>query len=119
MYGIGCYVSYWVITVAATIWVAHMLHKNGRVFLMDAFQGNEDLANSISRLLVVGFCLISFGYATQQTLNTGVANNLLQAAEVVADRAAPGLVLLGVMSFISVFILSRVAKRQPTEGSSR
>jgi hypothetical protein len=37
---VGCYMSYLLISLAVTIWVAQTLHKNGRVFLVDAFHGN-------------------------------------------------------------------------------
>jgi hypothetical protein len=31
------YLVYLAISVALTIWVAHTLHKNGRIFLVDVF----------------------------------------------------------------------------------
>src|SRR6266851_693191 len=62
MYVIGCYISYLAISLAVTVWVAHTLHKNGRIFLVDAFHGNEALADSVNHLLVVGFYLINLGY---------------------------------------------------------
>ena len=56
------YMMYIAISVALTVWVAHTLHKNGRVFLVDVFHGNEPLADSVNHLLVVGFYLINLGY---------------------------------------------------------
>ena len=53
---------YLIISIGVTIWVARTLHKNGRVFLVDAFHGNEPLADSVNHLLVVGFYLINIGY---------------------------------------------------------
>ena len=58
------YVSYLCLSVALTVWVAQTLHKNGRIFLVDVFHGNEALADSVNHLLVVGFYLINFGYVT-------------------------------------------------------
>jgi len=62
MYVITCYLSYLAISIALTIWVARTLHKNGRLFLVDAFHGNGELADSVNHLLVVGFYLINVGY---------------------------------------------------------
>src|SRR5438874_1942582 len=56
------YASYLAIGVAFTVVVALTLYKNGRVFLVDAFQGNTALADSVNRLLVVGFYLINIGF---------------------------------------------------------
>src|SRR5213082_3101878 len=58
------YFTYLLISVSLTVWVAKTLHKNGRIFLVDAFRGNEPLADSINHLLVVGFYLINIGYVS-------------------------------------------------------
>src|SRR5712672_1550874 len=58
------YLAYLGISVALTIWLARTLHKNGRIFLVDSFLGNEPLADSVNHLLVVGFYLVNIGYVT-------------------------------------------------------
>src|SRR4030081_611058 len=58
------YLAYLGISVALTIWVARTLHKNGRIFLVDSFLGNEALADSVNHLLVVGFYLVNIGFVT-------------------------------------------------------
>lgn len=58
------YLAYLTLSILLTVWVARTLHKNGRIFLVDSFLGNEPLADSINHLLVVGFYLINFGYVT-------------------------------------------------------
>ena len=58
------YFSYLAISIALTVWVARTLHKNGRIFLVDAFHGNTQLADAVNHLLVVGFYLINVGYIT-------------------------------------------------------
>ncbi len=60
-YNIVSYLIYIPVTVAITIWVASTLFKNGRVFLVDIFHGNDLLADSVNKLLLVGFYLINIG----------------------------------------------------------
>ena len=43
-----------------TVWVSRTLFRNGRAWLMSVFK-EEGLADSVNRLLVVGFYLINFG----------------------------------------------------------
>ncbi len=108
MYIVGCYVSYLLISLAVTIWVAHTLHKNGRIFLVDAFHGNAELADSVNHLLVVGFCLISVGYIGFP-LNGYVTLDTRRAAiELVSGKTAGLLLLLGVTLFFDAFLLTRV-----------
>ena len=62
MYIVVSYAVYLVVTIAVTMWTARILHSDGFVFLVDAFHGNERLADSVNRLLVAGFYLINAGY---------------------------------------------------------
>ena len=60
---ITIYGLYFVISLAMTIWVARTLHANGRLFLIDAFHGDEPRADAVNRLLVVGFYLVNWTFA--------------------------------------------------------
>ncbi len=55
MYVLYSYAVYLVVSIAVTIWVARTLHANGRAFLVDAFHGEDKIADSVNHLLVVGF----------------------------------------------------------------
>ena len=56
------YCVYLALSIALAVWVAQTLFKNGRVFLVEVFHGDNTLADSVNHLLVVGFYLISLGY---------------------------------------------------------
>jgi len=117
MYIVWSYVAYLVISLAVTIWVAQTLHKNGRVFLIEAFHSKTELADSVNHLLLVGFYLINIGYVTL-TLRTGVnLANLRESIELLSDKIGMVLVVLGIMHFSNLYIFSRMRKRaqQPIE----
>jgi hypothetical protein len=58
------YTLYLILAVSMTVWVARTLHKNGRIFLVDCFHGNTDLADSVNHLLLVGFYLMNIGFVS-------------------------------------------------------
>ena len=111
MYVVGCYISYLVISLAVTIWVARTLQKNGRVFLVDAFHGNVELADSVNHLLVVGFYLINIGYVTLALKTTDNLISLRSSIELVSDKIGVVLLVLGGMHFFNLFVFSRMRKR--------
>ena len=111
MYVVGCYISYLLISLAVTIWVARTLHKNGRVFLVDAFHGNTELADSVNHLLVVGFYLINIGYVTLALRTTENLSTLRSSIELVSDKIGVVLLVLGGMHFFNLFVFSRMRKR--------
>ncbi len=109
--GITTYLIYLAISIALTIWVARTLHKNGRVFLVDVFHGNETLADSVNHLLVVGFYLINFGYVSLALkLGYDVATPQ-EGIEALSVKVGMVLIVLGAMHFFNLFIFSRMRRR--------
>src|SRR5216117_3305737 len=91
------YIAYLLISVALTIWVARTLHRNGRIFLVDSFLGNEALADSVNHLLVVGFYLINIGYVTLALKYGEKPTNLQEAIEFLSTKIGLVLMILGVI----------------------
>jgi len=111
LYVIWAYVFYIVISVALTVWVARTLAKNGILFLIDAFNGNERLANSVNHLLVVGFYLINIGYVTLALKYGDKPALLQQAIEFLSTKVGLVLLVLGAMHFLSLRVFSNMRKR--------
>ena len=109
--GISTYMIYLAVSIALTIWVARTLHKNGRVFLVDVFHGNEALADSVNHLLVVGFYLINFGYVTLALKLGYVVSTAEQSIEALSVKVGMVLLVLGGMHFFNLFIFSRMRRR--------
>jgi hypothetical protein len=108
---IATYLIYLAISIALTIWVAHTLHKNGRIFLVDVFHGNEPLADSVNHLLVVGFYLINLGYVSLALkLGYGIASPK-ESIEALSVKVGMVLLVLGGMHFFNLFIFSRMRRR--------
>src|SRR6202167_2968343 len=107
----ACYFSYLAISIALTVWVARTLHRSGRVFLVDAFHGNAELADSVNHLLVVGFYLINVGYITLALRTYGNLDTLRAAIELVSDKIGLVLLVVGGMHFFNLFVFSRMRKR--------
>src|SRR6187551_1703915 len=96
------YIVYLLVSVALTIWVARTLHKNGRIFLVDSFLGNEPLADSVNHLLVVGFYLVNIGFVTLALKYGDKATNAQTALEILSSKVGLVLVVLGVMHFFNL-----------------
>jgi hypothetical protein len=110
--GITTYLLYLSISIGLTVWVARTLHKNGRVFLVDVFHGNETLADSVNHLLVVGFYLINFGYVTMALKLGYVINNAQEGIEALSVKIGMVLIVLGAMHFFNLFVFSRMRRRK-------
>ena len=105
------YLTYAGASLGMTIWVAHTLHKNGRIFLVDAFHGNRDLADSVNHLLVVGFYLINFGFISLFLKSSSTLAGLRGGIELFSSKFGVVMVILGIMHFFNLFVFSRIRRR--------
>lgn len=110
-YTVVAYLCYLPIAIALTIWVARTLHRNGRVFLVTAFRGNEVMADSVNHLLVVGFYLINIGFiATALRLGAKPAN-LQETLEFLSTKIGTVLLVLGGMHFFNMFNFDKMRRK--------
>ena len=108
---ITTYALYLILAIAMTIWVARTLHKNGRIFLVECFQGNTELADSVNHLLVVGFYLINIGFVSLYLKTRETIDGAQGVFEVLSGKMGIVLLALGVMHFFNLLIFARLRKR--------
>lgn len=110
-YIVSTYAAYVALSIVLTVWVARTLHKNGRVFLIEVFGGDDALADSVNHLLVVGFYLINLGYVSL-ALKIGIeVDNAQIAIEALSYKIGLVLLVLGGMHFFNLFIFQRIHRR--------
>ncbi len=93
------------------MWVAKTLHKNGRIFLVDAFHGNTELADSVNHLLVVGFYLINIGYIALALSTRASLATLREAIELESTKIGVVLLILGAMHFFNILVFAKMRHR--------
>jgi hypothetical protein len=114
-YFILTYVVYLVVSIALTIWVAKVLFKNGRIFLVDIFHGNNELADSVNKLLVVGFYLINIGYMSLVLKQTGRIPDMQVVVEVLSHKIGWIILILGAMHFMNLVVFFKLRNRAKRE----
>jgi hypothetical protein len=110
-YTVVTYALYLPISVAITVWVARTLRLNGRHFLIDAFQGNDKLADSVNHLLVVGFYLVNIGYVTLALRRGEKPTDLQSSIEFLSTKVGFVLVVLGGMHFLNLYLFTKCRRR--------
>jgi hypothetical protein len=111
MVTVWSYLLYLGLSIALTVWVARTLHKNGRIFLVDSFLGNEPLADSVNRLLVVGFYLVNIGFVSLALKYGEKAVDAQTTLEILSSKVGLVLVVLGAMHFFNLYVFARLRRR--------
>lgn len=113
---LAIYALYLGLSVALTVWVARTLHKNGRRFLVDVFHGDDELADSVNHLLVVGFYLINIGFVALALRVGIVVEEAAHAVEILAQKMGWVMLVLGGMHFFNLYVFNRLRRRSLAEG---
>ena len=110
--------TYLALALSTTVWVGRTLYKNGAAFLADTFLGKEVLADSVNRLLLVGFYLVNGGWVVRTLKDTVRPWGVSQVIENVATSYGTVLLILGVMHFGNLYVLNRMRRRAIADRSS-
>ena len=109
-YFLAYYAAYVALSLGITIWVGNTLSKNGLIFLVENFEGREELARSVNHLLLVGFYLVNVGFITLMLRYGGRPDGLVEAVEYLSTKIGLVVVLLGIMHFTNMYVLMRFRK---------
>lgn len=114
-YILWLYASYIFITIVLTVWVAHTLFRNGKLFLVDIFHGNKELAQAVNNLLLVGFYLVNLGYAIYTLRVIDIVSTSRVMVEVLSLKIGAIILILGGMHFFNMLLFFRLRKRAINE----
>lgn len=105
------YTLYLVLAITMTVWVARTLHKNGRIFLVDCFHGNTDLADSVNHLLLVGFYLMNIGFVSLYLKTADEIAGARGVFEALSGKMGVVLLVLGGMHFFNLYVFTKMRRR--------
>lgn len=108
---VGTYLLYLLISTGLTIVVGTGLARSGRAFLLDVFNGNDTLARAVSRLLVLGFYLLSLGFVTLTMRSGGAVSGARAGLQLLSVKIGEVLLALGVLPLITLAALARTRRR--------
>ncbi len=113
-------VSYYVylpVTILLTLYVAHVLFKQGRIFMLDIFKGRAEIADATNHLFKVGFYLLNIGFALMMMETNYDIISAQELVEVLSNKIGWFSVYLGIMLFFNLFLFFRGKRKsaQPTQ----
>jgi hypothetical protein len=111
------YYVYLPVTILLTLYVAHVLFKQGRIFMLDIFRGRAEIADATNHLFKVGFYLLNIGFALMMMDISYDITLTQELFEVLSNKIGWFSVYLGVMLFLNLYLFFR-GKRKAAEHHS-
>lgn len=104
------YLIYLPVSIMLTLYVAHTLFKNGKIFMLDIFHGKQDIAFSTNKLFEIGFYLLNIGFAL---LILRIDNRIYSyqgMIEALSIKLGWFSIYLGIMLFFNLYMFFRGRK---------
>ncbi len=101
------YLIYLPVVITLTWYVAHILFKNSKAFMLDIFNGKEDIALSTNKLFETGFYLLNVGFAL--TIME-IASDIVDSRgmlETLSYKIGGFSIYLGIMLFFNLYLFFR------------
>lgn len=101
------YLIYLPVVILLTWYVAHILFKNSKAFMLDIFHGRSDIALSTNKLFETGFYLLNLGFALwimEIAANIADSRSLL---EILSAKIGGFSIYLGIMLFFNLYLFFR------------
>lgn len=111
---ITAYLIYLPVAITLTIFVAHTLFKNGKIFMLDIFNGREEIAFATNKLFEVGFYLLNIGFALLILRFKFELENKQIMIEALSYKIGGFSIYLGIMLFFNMYLFFR-GKRKSRE----
>lgn len=103
------YYIYIPVALLMTWYVARNLFKNGLVYMMDIFNGRQEIAVSTNQLFKTGFYLLNVGFALW-ILEMGWIENPQELVEELGQQIGGFSIYLGLVLFFNLFMFFRGKK---------
>ena len=100
------YIIYLIITLGMTCFVAKLLFKNSVIFMLDIFNGREEIAFPTNRLFEIGFYLMNIGAALLFMKATKILTNQ-GLLETLSWKIGAFSIYLGLMLFGNLYLFFR------------
>jgi uncharacterized membrane protein len=105
------YLLYLGLALPLTLWVARALHRYGKVFLVDVFDGDDVLAHAVNQLLVIGFYLLNLGYVALFMTSHTKVDSSRRLLEVLSTKVGGVALVIGVVHFGNVWAFNAFRRR--------
>ena len=101
------YLIYLPVVIILTWYVAHVLFRNSKVFMLDIFNGRTEIAISTNKLFETGFYLLNIGFALLIMEIVTEITDSRTLMEILSTKIGGFCIYLGIMLFFNLYLFFR------------
>ena len=112
------YITYLIICLGITYWVAEVLFTNAGVFIDDIFHGDQELSDSTNKLLKLGFYLLNIGFVLFLMKSYSIKTHEA-LFEILSIKVGTIVLIVGAIFLLNVYAFLKFRKKAHLLGNLR
>lgn len=110
-YNVTGYFCYAALTFFIIFWVGYVFYRNGRLYILGLFEGDEQATDRTNRLLLTGYYLLNIGYALVSIRNWETITSAAGLISSVCNKTGFLVMMLASIHYINMAVLQFVAHK--------
>jgi hypothetical protein len=110
-YNILSYLLYGCITFYIIYYVGKLFHRNGRIFILRLFQGNESLTDTTNNILLLAYYLFNIGYAVMQFSFWGKVSGIHTLISTISMKTGVLILILALTHYFNILLIYFLSNR--------
>jgi len=105
------YIIYLFITYFITVRTGLLFYRNGRVYILNLLQGEEQLTYFINKMLLTGYYLLNLGYVAVMIRFWKTITSFTELIASIASMTGKIMLTLAIIHFINMAVIYFISKR--------
>lgn len=110
-YNILSYAIFGCISFYVVYYVGKLFHKNGRLFIIRLFKGNETITDTTNNLLLLAYYLFNIGYSIFQLSFWEKVNGMYAVISTISQKTGLLILILAVTHYFNMGIIFFLSKK--------
>lgn len=106
------YIIYLLLTYLITVHVGLRFFHNGRIYILTLLEGDEEITDSINKILLVGYYLLNLGYAAIMIRFWKTVNTWPETIASIATMTGRILLTLAIIHFFNMATIYWIGKHR-------
>ncbi|RYF86485.1 MAG: hypothetical protein EOO00_13185 [Chitinophagaceae bacterium] len=111
---ITAYIIYISLTIYIIFWIGRMFHRNGRVFILQLYKGDEQGTDTINNILLLAYYLFNIGYAFLQIKTWETVRSAASLISSISYQLGLLILILAVTHYFNMLVIYFLAKKHKT-----
>lgn len=110
-YNILAYIVFLSMIIYIIVFVGRYFFTNGRVFILNLFNNNEEQADTINRILLIAYYLFNIGYSFMILRKWEKVHNTSEMFSSITENMSLLIIILAVMHYFNMTVIYILSKK--------